>query len=68
MEKTILFFGITMILGLIVMPENVRSSELAPDTTTTIECPSGDKYLCYTTADGRNVRKGKGRTIVTVSP
>jgi len=26
----------------------------------------GDKYLCYTTAGGTNVRKGKGRTIITI--
>jgi hypothetical protein len=36
------------------------------EAQTTISCPDGDVYTCYITAGGTNVRKGKGRTIVSI--
>lgn len=62
----ILLSGICLILGLVMVPQNVSAIDDEP--TTIVECPSGDKYLCYTNADGLRVRKGKGKTTVSVSP
>lgn len=36
------------------------------EAQTTIDCPEGDIYTCFITQGGTNVRKGKGRTIITV--
>lgn len=60
--KNLIYF-ITLIV-LVVFTTTFPTSNT--EAQTTISCPGGDKYLCYTTAGGTNVRKGKGRTIVTI--
>ncbi|MCH7397407.1 hypothetical protein MM236_05380 [Belliella sp. DSM 107340] len=34
---------------------------------TIVNCPGGDKYICYI-KDGLEVRKGRGRTEVIINP
>lgn len=63
MKKKILSCTIVMIFAIGYTPLKTVNSE---PVKTTITCPEGDKYLCYTTVDGMPVRKGKGATIVVV--
>lgn len=67
MKSKVLGLGIVATLALLGQSQNVNAIEV-DGPTTTVECPNGDKYLCYTNAEGLNVRKGKGKTIVTIAP
>lgn len=60
--KNLIYF--LALVGLIVLTTTFPTSNT--EAQTTIDCPEGDIYTCYITAGGTNVRKGKGRTIVTV--
>jgi len=65
MKNRILSIGLILLFGTIFTPVHVAVSDTM---TTTVECPEGDRYLCYSNSDGLNVRKGKGKTIVTIAP
>lgn len=65
MKNRILSIGLILLFGTIFTPVHVAVSDTM---TATVECPEGDRYLCYSNSDGLNVRKGKGKTIVTIAP
>jgi hypothetical protein len=65
MKNRILAIGLILLIGAIFTPVH---SAVSDTMTTTVECPEGDRYLCYSNSDGLNVRKGKGIAIVTIAP
>jgi hypothetical protein len=60
--KNLIYFLSLIVLVILTTTFPTSNTE----AQTTISCPEGDIYTCYITAGGTNVRKGKGRTIVTV--
>jgi hypothetical protein len=49
-----------LVIGLLISGIQTASSE------TTITCPSGDTFTCYTTAEGFTAYKGEGEAKVII--
>jgi hypothetical protein len=52
--------GLLLVFGLLISGMQTASSE------TTIICPSGDTFTCYTTAEGFKAYKGEGDAKVII--
>jgi hypothetical protein len=52
--------GLLLVIGLLISGIQTASSE------TTITCPSGDTFTCYTTAEGFTAYKGEGEAKVII--
>jgi hypothetical protein len=63
MKRATLIFGLS-VLGLLSV--NGQESLEPSEPKATIKCPQGDEYRCYTTADGTDVYKGSGQTIIII--